>query len=82
MFSPKLALVFRVKWDDDLGKISNYENIKHRKVRSRGADTVGRRNQCIRRRAEGRASGGTAASCPPSCVRLGDGIEDPAEGGN
>jgi hypothetical protein len=78
MFSPKLALVFRVKWDDDLGKISNYENIKHRKVRGRGTNTIRPRNYCIRRRAEGRASGGTAAS-RRLCVRLGDGIQDPAE---
>jgi hypothetical protein len=63
-------------------KISNYENIKHRKVRGHGADTVGGRKHCIRRRAKGGAGSGTAASRRRLRLRLGNGIEDPAESDN
>jgi hypothetical protein len=79
--SPKLALVFRVEWDESLTRgFQNYGNIKDDKVRGRVADRVRYRNEHVCRRAEGASGGATASGA--LCVRLGDGIQDPAESEN
>jgi hypothetical protein len=79
--SPKLGLVFRVEWDESLIRgFQNYENSKHDKVRDRVASAVLCCNRCIRWGAEGASGGATASGA--LCVRLGDGIQDPAESEN